>query len=81
MYFQNKNGKPYKLRISVFENYAGDGTWTHTILLPQAPEACASANSATPANKDNFTLFEYVCQPINEKLRHIYPRFIWRLKC
>ena len=31
--------------------HAGDGTWTHTILLPQAPEACASANSATPANK------------------------------
>ena len=28
---------------------AGDGTWTHTTLLPQAPEACASANSATPA--------------------------------
>ena len=31
------------------KNNAGDGTWTHTILLPQAPEACASANSATPA--------------------------------
>ena len=29
---------------------AGDGTWTHTTLLPQAPEACASANSATPAH-------------------------------
>ena len=28
---------------------AEDGTWTHTILLPQAPEACASANSATSA--------------------------------
>ena len=28
---------------------AGDGTRTHTILRPQAPEACASANSATPA--------------------------------
>ena len=31
------------------KNNAGDGTWTHTILRPQAPEACASANSATPA--------------------------------
>ena len=31
------------------KNSAGSGTWTHTILLPQAPEACASANSAIPA--------------------------------
>ena len=35
---------------------AGDGTWTHTILLPQAPEACASANSATPASSIKFVL-------------------------
>ena len=34
--------------------YAEDGTWTHTILLPQAPEACASANSATSANKHYY---------------------------
>ena len=28
---------------------AGDGTWTHTTLRSLAPEASASANSATPA--------------------------------
>ena len=28
---------------------ADDGTWTHTTLLPLAPEASASANSATSA--------------------------------
>ena len=28
---------------------AEGGTWTRTVLLPQAPEACASANSATSA--------------------------------
>ena len=38
---------------------AEGGTWTRTVLLPQAPEACASANSATSAfcssnNTSNF---------------------------
>ena len=39
------------------KNNAGDGTWTHTILRPQAPEACASANSATPA----FLVLRLLC--------------------
>ena len=30
---------------------AEGGTWTRTVLLPQAPEACASANSATSASQ------------------------------
>ena len=35
---------------------AGNGTWTHTMLPPQAPEACASANSAIPA----FQLYYHI---------------------
>ena len=42
-------GPPDQFLIRKAKNNAGDGTWTHTILRPQAPEACASANSATPA--------------------------------
>lgn len=47
--------------------YAGDGTWTHTVLLPQAPEACASANSATPANNMYSIAFWFRCQQYFEK--------------
>ena len=47
---------------------AGDGTWTHTILRPQAPEACASANSATSAcrtDKSYCNYFRGRCQQQN----------------
>ena len=36
---------------------AEGGTWTRTVLLPQAPEACASANSATSAFRKNIKLY------------------------
>ena len=51
---------------------AGDGTWTHTILLPQAPEACASANSATPANK-------YILSYFSINVKHIFKNFLKKI--
>ena len=49
------------------KNNAGDGTWTHTILRPQAPEACASANSATPA----FLMFQSLSRDCLIIIQHI----------
>ena len=46
------------------KNSAGSGTWTRTILLPQAPEACASANSAIPAH---LLSMKIVCRSVNDK--------------
>ena len=37
------------LILDKIKKNAGNRTCTHTILRPQAPEACASANSAIPA--------------------------------
>ena len=50
----------------VYIKSAGDGTWTHTTLLPQAPEACASANSTTPASKIYFICFSVRSQVGND---------------
>ena len=60
---------------------AGDGTWTHTVLLPQAPEACASANSTTPANKCYSTRNTPFCQQLfsiflNNFKKHNYLYFL-----
>ena len=54
--------------------YAGNGTWTHTTLLPQAPEACASANSTTPANKDYCICFNERSQEQNKKMFQLFKK-------
>ena len=50
------------LMISWNKRNAGKGTWTLTVLPQQAPEACASANSAIPANKCYFIAWFSSCQ-------------------
>ena len=50
---KNRNRK--KPEISSFSGADG-GTWTHTSLRTLAPEASASANSATPANMKFWNL-------------------------
>ena len=59
--FRIKKWTPIKIHIvskSVSCYGAGDGTWTHMTLRSLAPEASASANSATPAYLivDNFRM-------------------------
>ena len=38
-------------KSNVLYTGAGNGTWTHTPILTQAPQACLSADSSIPANQ------------------------------
>ena len=38
-------------KTNVLYTGAGNGTWTHTPILTQAPQACLSADSSIPANQ------------------------------
>ena len=81
----SKKKSPKTRKTSALKPFrsAGKGTWTLTTLLPQAPEACASANSAIPAQTDkkHNTLFWKKCQ---EEIEKNFVFFIlkktWRIK-
>ena len=66
-------------KTNVLYTGAGNGTWTHTPILTQAPQACLSADSSIPANQlvyysRNF----HTCQAQKFTIENFFINLLWK---